>query len=105
MNAWLWLLVASGFEIVGVAGFARLSHGRRLSGAVITIGAFAAGLTCLHTAMAELPMAVAYGVFTGFGALGSTLLGILFWGDSARPARLAWIAGLVVAVIGLKLSL
>lgn len=103
--AWLWLLAAGVCEIIGVVGFARISHGQRISGAIIATCAFSSGLACLHVAMQTLPMAVAYGVFTGIGALGSTLIGIIFWGDPARPARLAWIAGLVVAVIGLKLSL
>jgi multidrug transporter EmrE-like cation transporter len=103
--AWLWLLAAGSFEIVGVVGFARISHGQRISGLAIAATAFSLGLVCLHAAMVVLPMAVAYGVFTGMGALGSTVIGIMCWGDSARPARLAWIAGLVIAVIGLKLSL
>lgn len=103
--AWLWLLAASVGEVIGVVGFARISHGQRLSGAIIATLAFSFGLTCLHMAMGSLPLAVAYGVFTGLGALGSTLIGMLFWGDPARPARLAWIGGLVVSVIGLKLSL
>ena len=55
--------------------------------------------------MATIPLAVAYSVFTAFGTLGSTAIGIMLWGDSARPARLAWIAGLVVAVIGLKITI
>lgn len=103
--AWLWLLTAGVCEIVGVVGFARISHGRRISGALIAAVAFSCGLACLHVAMKDLPMAVAYGVFTGLGALGSTAIGIIFWGESARPARLAWVAGLVVAVLGLKLSM
>lgn len=103
--AWLWLVAAGACEIVGVVGFARLSQGRRVSGALLTGGAFAAGLACLHIAMQMLPLAVAYGVFTGLGTLGSTFIGIVFWGDSAHPARLAWIAGVVIAVVGLKLSL
>lgn len=103
--AWLWLLAAGTCEIVGVVGFARISHGRRVSGTLIAAVAFSCGLACLHVAMNDLPMAVAYGVFTGLGALGSTAIGIVFWNESARPARLAWVAGLVVAVIGLKLSM
>ncbi|MGB7755202.1 MAG: SMR family transporter [Salinisphaera sp.] len=102
---WLWLFAAGACEIVGVVGFARISHGRRVSGALIAGVAFSCGLACLHIAMNDLPMAVAYGVFTGLGALGSTAIGIVFWGESARPARLAWVAGLVVAVVGLKLSM
>ncbi|HET7314626.1 DMT family transporter [Salinisphaera sp.] len=103
--AWLWLLAAGACEIVGVVGFARISHGQRISGVIIAGTAFSAGLACLHVAMTALPMAVAYGVFTGLGALGSTLIGIVFWGDSARPARLVWVAGLVIAVIGLRISM
>lgn len=103
--AWLWLLAAGACEIVGVAGFARISHGHRASGALVTGLAFSGGLACLHIAMNSLPMAVAYGVFTGLGTVGSTAVGILFWGDSAHPARLAWIGGVVVAVVGLKLSM
>lgn len=102
---WLWLAIAGVCEIIGVVGFARISHGQRVSGGLITVLGFTAGLTCLHHAMATIPVGVAYSVFTALGTLGSTLIGILFWGDSARPARLAWIGGLVVAVIGLKVSL
>lgn len=102
--AWLWLLAAGAFEITGVVGFARISHGQRVSGTLIAGSAFSAGLACLHVAMASLPVAVAYGVFTGLGALGSTAIGIVFWGDSARPARLVWVAALIVSVIGLRLS-
>ena len=103
--AWLWLAVAGICEIIGVVGFARTSHGQRASGLVLAAGGFTAGLTCLHAAMATIPLAVAYSVFTAFGTLGSTAIGIMLWGDSARPARLAWIAGLVVAVIGLKITI
>ncbi len=103
--AWLWLLTAGACEIVGVVGFAWMSDGGRVSGGLIAATAFSAGLACLHIAMNDLPMAVAYAVFTGLGALGSTIIGIVFWGESARPQRLAWVAGLIVAVVGLKLSM
>lgn len=103
--AWLVLLCAGIFEVIGVVGFARISHGQRLSGGLITVVAFTIGLACLHVAMQTIPMAVAYGIFTGIGAVGSTLVGIVVWHDSARPGRLAWIGGVVVAVIGLKLTM
>ncbi len=102
---WLALLMAGGFEIVGVAGFERLTQARYVSGLLIGTLGFGLGLSCLHYAMHTIPMAVAYGVFTGIGAVGSTLVGILFWGDSARPARLVCVAAIVCAVIGLKSTL
>lgn len=103
--AWLALLCAGIFEVIGVVGFARISHGHRWSGGLTAVPAFAAGLACLHVAMQAMPMAVAYGIFTGIGAVGSTLIGILFWNDSARPGRLAWIGGVLIAVVGLKLTM
>ena len=100
--SWLLLLAAGGFEIVGVAGFERLTRRRYATGLALGGLGFGLGLTCLRLAMADIPMAVAYGVFTGIGALGSTVVGIVCWGDSARPARLACIAAIVIAVAGLK---
>jgi len=103
--AWIILLCSGVFEVAGVVGFARISHGQRASGIALATVAFGCGLALLHVAMQSIPMAVAYSVFTGIGAVGSTLIGIVFWGDSMRPQRLAWLAGVIVAVVGLKLSL
>lgn len=102
---WLLLIVAGAFEITGVAGFERLTRGRCASGLPLLVGGFGLGLMCLHGAMQSLPMTVAYGVFTGIGAVGSTLIGILFWGDSARPVRLLCIAAIVISVLGLRSTL
>jgi len=102
---WLLLIASGFFEIVGVSGFERLTRRRYTSGLILALGGFAVGLTCLRLAMATIPMAVAYGVFTGIGTVGSALLGIAFWGDSAQPVRLLGIAAVVVAVIGLKATL
>ncbi|GAB3674022.1 DMT family transporter [Salinisphaera aquimarina] len=102
---WLLLIAAGGFEIVGVAGFERLTRHRYATGLMLGISGFALGLTCLRLAMDTIPMAIAYGVFTGIGAVGSTLVGMAFWGDSARPARLACIAMIIIAVVGLKNTL
>lgn len=103
--AWFFLLLSGVFEVIGVTGFARISQGYRVSGGLVAVLAFAAGLSCLYLAMQQIPMAVAYAIFTGIGAVGSTLVGIVFWHESARPGRLAWVAGVIVAVVGLKLTM
>jgi multidrug transporter EmrE-like cation transporter len=102
---WLLLIIAGIGEIIGVSGFERLTRGVSLDGLARLIGGFALGLSGLHFAMAGLPMAVAYGVYTAMGTVGATLLGIAFWGDPARPLRLVCIGAIVVAVIGIKATL
>lgn len=102
MMPWALLMLSGVFEIIGVTGFERMTRGRRASGLAITLFGFGGGLTCLRLAMDAIPMAVAYVVFTGIGTVGSAILGIAFWGDSARPARLACMALVITAVIGLK---
>lgn len=61
-------------------------------------------MVLLSWAMRGLPVGTAYAVWTGLGAVGIALLGILWFGDPATPARLAFIAVIVAGVAGLKLT-
>ncbi|OLO05707.1 MULTISPECIES: multidrug efflux SMR transporter [Salinicola] len=100
---WMALLASGCFEIVGVTGFDRLNRGRRRSGLLLLAGGFGCSLGLLSIAMRSIDMGVAYAIFTGIGTLGSTLMGMLFWHESRRPLRLAFVATIVAAVVGLKL--
>ncbi|EET0333753.1 hypothetical protein FNE95_005301, partial [Escherichia coli] len=51
-----------------------------------------------------LPVGTAYAVWTGIGAVGATITGIVLLGESANPMRLASLALIVLGIIGLKLS-
>lgn len=99
---WLALLASGACEIVGVSGFHRLSLGRRTSGLLLLATGFGSSLTLLSIAMRSIDMGIAYAVFTGIGTLGSTVMGMLFWHESRRPLRLAFVAMIVAAVVGLK---
>jgi quaternary ammonium compound-resistance protein SugE len=57
----------------------------------------------LGIAMKELPVGTAYAVWTGVGAIGTALLGICLFGDSASASRLACLAMIAGGIIGLKL--
>ncbi|WP_298840430.1 multidrug efflux SMR transporter [uncultured Salinicola sp.] len=100
---WIALLVSGAFEIVGVAGFDRLNRGQRLHGMLLLVVGFGSSLGLLSIAMRSIDMGVAYAIFTGIGTLGSTLMGMLLWGESRRPLRLAFVGMIVSAVVGLKL--
>jgi len=101
---WLALLASGVCEIVGVAGFDRLNRGLRLQGLLLLVVGFGCSLSLLSVAMRSIDMGVAYAIFTGIGTLGSTLMGMLLWGESRRPLRLAFVGMIVAAVVGLKLS-
>lgn len=101
---WIVLIISGAFEIVGVTGFERLHRGQRTRGLALLVVGFGGSLGLLSIAMRTIDMGVAYAVFTGIGTLGSTLMGMLFWGESRRPLRLAFVAMIVAAVIGLKLA-
>ena len=60
-------------------------------------------LGLLGLAVRTLPVGTAYAVWTGIGTVGTVLLGIALFGESAEPLRLAFIAMIVAGIIGLKL--
>ncbi|ATF94461.1 quaternary ammonium compound efflux SMR transporter SugE [Cedecea neteri] len=102
--AWIVLFIAGLLEVVWAVGL-KYTHGfSRLWPSVITIIAMVVSMALLAWAMKTLPTGTAYAVWTGIGAVGAAITGILLLGESANPMRLASLALIVVGIIGLKLS-
>jgi len=100
---WIYLLLASVFEI-GFAMGLKYSHGfTRLWPTLGTVASTAISLWFLTQALRTIPVGTGYAVWTGIGAVGVTTLGIIFLGDSASWPRLACIGLIISGVIGLKL--
>ena len=76
----------------------------RLTPSVITVTAMIVSMALLAWAMKSLPVGTAYAVWTGIGAVGAAITGIVLLGESANPMRLASLALIVLGIIGLKLS-
>jgi quaternary ammonium compound-resistance protein SugE len=92
---WLLLFLAGLLEI-GWAGGLKYTKGFSVLWPTIgTLAAMAASVTLLGIAMRTLPVGTAYAVWTGIGAVGTVLLGILLFGESAGIARLACV-GLIL---------
>jgi len=101
--AWLILLAAGLVEIVmAVALKAADGWSRPLPGAIGVLAALASIFLLTH-AMKALPAGTAYAVWTGIGAVGVALLGMLVYGDSASPARLVCMGQVITGVVGLRL--
>ena len=98
------LLVISGLAEVGFTTVMKLSDGfKKLLPSLLFFVFAPISFWALSTALKSVPLGTAYAVWTGIGAVGTALVGIAFFGESAKPARLALLSVLVAAIVGLKL--
>ena len=101
--AWVILFVAGVLETGWAIGLKYTEGFSRLWPSVWTILAMVLSLIMLGYALKSLPVGTAYAVWTGIGAFGTAVLGIILFGEPATPARLACIGLIVSGIIGLKL--
>ena len=102
--SWIVLLIAGLLEVVWAIGL-KYTHGfTGRTPIIITIAAMIVSIAMLSWAMRTLPVGTAYAVWTGIGAVGAAITGILLLGESASPARLLSLGLIVAGIIGLKLS-
>ncbi|MEK7679950.1 MAG: quaternary ammonium compound efflux SMR transporter SugE [Deltaproteobacteria bacterium] len=102
--AWTYLLIAGVFEIVWGVGLKYTENFTRLLPSALTIAAMAVSFYCLSRALASIPLGTAYAVWTGIGAVGLAMAGIIILGESRDPVRLACIGLIIIGIIGLKIT-
>ena len=101
--AWVILVVAGVFE-TGFSIGMKYSHGfTRFWPSVATAVMIVLSLGLVGVATRSLPIGTAYAVWTGIGAVGTVVLGIVLFGESAALSRLACLALIVTGILGLKL--
>lgn len=102
--AWVMLGVAGIFEVVW-ATFMKLSEGfTKLGWTLLTFAGMAVSFALLARATKTLPFGTAYAVWTGIGALGSVIVGIVFFKEPVTAARIFFAALLLAGIVGLKLT-
>lgn len=101
--AWISLIFAGLFEMFGVAMMNRLNQKRNWQSFALLIFGFGASFLFLSYSMKTLPMGTAYAIWTGIGASGGALLGMILYGESKDWKRVVCIAMVLGAAIGLKL--
>ncbi len=104
MQAWIMLAAAGLFEIVWAIGLKYADGFTKPVPSAITITAMVISMWLLAQAARDLPIGTAYAVWTGIGAVGAALLGIMLFQESANLMRLGCIALIVAGIVGLKLS-
>lgn len=100
--AWIYLGVAGLLEIAFAYGLRTAAGFTRLWPSVLTGIAAAASLFLLSRALRTIPIGTGYAVWTGIGAAGTAIVGIMVLGESRAPARLASILLILLGVIGLR---
>ena len=103
-RAWICLVIAGLLEFVWAVGL-KQSHGfSRVLPSVITVVAALLSFYLLGVAMKELPVGTAYAVWTGIGAVGAAIIGIVFLGESREFWRIFSLLLIIAGIVGLKLT-
>jgi quaternary ammonium compound-resistance protein SugE len=102
--AWTLLLIAGLFEIGWAIGLKYTDGFTRLVPSALTLIAMTVSVVLLALALRSIPVGTGYAVWTGIGAVGTALLGIVLFGESVSIARLGCIGLIVAGIVGLKLA-
>jgi len=101
---WLLLVIAGLFEIGWAIGLKYTDGFTRLWPSVWTIAAMVISLALLGVALKTIPVGTGYAVWTGVGAAGTAILGIVLFAEPATALRLGCIGLIVAGILGLKLA-
>lgn len=100
--AWVVVLLAGVLEVGWAVGLKSIDVFARPWTAVSTVLCMIASIALLAVAMRTLPLGTAYAVWTGIGAVGTAVAGVVLFGESAALPRLACIGLIAIGTIGLK---
>ena len=101
---WVYLVAAGILEIVWAYYMKQSAGFTRVTPTVITLVAMIASFWLLSLSMRALPLGTAYAIWTGIGIVGTAVLGIFLFQESADPIRLACIGLIIAGIAGLKLT-
>ena len=102
--SWIILFFAGLFEVGWAVGLKYTDGFSKPLPTALTIAAMAVSLGLLGLAMKELPLGTAYAIWTGVGAVGTVIAGIILFGESMALVRLVSVALIVTGLVGLKVS-
>jgi quaternary ammonium compound-resistance protein SugE len=102
---WVWLIIAGLLEVAWAVGLKYTDGFSRLWPTVVTVVLMLGSFWCLAQAVRVLPLGTSYAIWTGIGAVGTAIAGIILFKEPATAARLACIVLIVAGIAGLKLTL
>ena len=103
-RAWAWLVVAGLLEIVWAIGLKSSDGFRRPGIAAFTVVAMIASFYGLAQALKTLPVGTGYAVWTGIGAVGTAIAGVVIFGESKDAGRIVSMLLIIAGIVGLRLT-
>ena len=100
--AWIFLMIAGIFEVIWAIGLKYTEGFTKLYPSIVTVVGMAISFYFLSMAVKTLPIGTAYAIWTGIGALGAVILGMILFGEPRNFLRLMFVAFILVGIIGLK---
>lgn len=100
--AWLILFIAALFEVAWAVGLKQTHGFTQLWPSVWVLGAMAVSIYLLSVAVQSIPIGTAYAVWTGTGAVGTAVFGMLIYGEGAAMSRIVCLMLIVSGIVGLK---
>ncbi len=101
--AWIYLVVAGLFECSWAIGLKYTDGFTKLIPSIFTVSAMGISFWLLSVAMKTIPVGTAYAVWTGIGAVGVAILGMILLGESRDILRIVCLLLIVSGIVGLKL--
>lgn len=102
--SWIWIFIASLFEISWAVGLKYSQGFTQLKATIFTIIAMILSYVFLSLGVKNLPIGTAYAVWTGIGAVGTAIYGIIFFNEPKDLIRVFFIFLIIVGIIGLRLT-
>ena len=102
--AWVYLIIAGTFEVVWAIGLKYSQGFTKLFPSLITVVGMIISFYFLSAATKTLPIGTAYAIWTGIGAIGSVLLGIVLFNEPSGIMRILFLCMILAGIIGLKVT-
>ena len=102
--AWIYLIIAGLFECGWAIGLKYTEGFTRITPSILTVAAMAISFWLLSIAMKSIPVGTAYAVWTGIGAVGVAIMGMVLFGEARDAFRIISLMMIVGGIIGLKLG-
>jgi quaternary ammonium compound-resistance protein SugE len=101
---WIYLLFAGIFEIGWTIGLKQMDNHKNILWTAIFYGSIFISFYFLQMALKVIPIGTAYAIYTSIGAIGTVIIGMIFFKEPATLLRIGFILLIITGVVGLKLT-